>query len=105
MPTAIRVIMVTSPWRRDRAADDMNGQPPHHTPGVARTSPNQPIGIPMGWFGLVLATPGVWWGGWPFMSSAARSLRHGEVTMMTLIAVGILVAYLYSVVATLAGGD
>lgn len=63
-----------------------------------------PFGLTMGWFGLILATPVVWWGGWPFISSAARSLRHGEVTMMTLIAVGILVAYLYSVTSTLLGG-
>jgi P-type Cu2+ transporter len=70
--------------------------------GAAIGLPSQPPwGIPMSWFGLVLATPVVWWGGWPFISSAARSLRHGQVTMMTLIAVGILVAYLYSVGATL----
>lgn len=67
--------------------------------------PSQPpFGLSMGWFGLILATPVVWWGGWPFISSAVRSLRHGEVTMMTLIAVGILVAYLYSVASTLLGG-
>ncbi|HZM79480.1 MAG TPA: copper-translocating P-type ATPase [Candidatus Limnocylindrales bacterium] len=64
-----------------------------------------PFGIPMAWFGLVLATPVVWWGGWPFISSAWRSLRIGEVTMMTLIATGILVAYLYSVVTTLLGSQ
>ncbi|WP_020524850.1 heavy metal translocating P-type ATPase [Catelliglobosispora koreensis] len=63
-----------------------------------------PFGIPMSWFGLVLATPVVLWGGWPFLSSAWRSLKHGEVTMMTLIAVGILVAYGYSVAATFLGG-
>jgi P-type Cu2+ transporter len=62
-----------------------------------------PFGLSMAWFGLILATPVVWWGGWPFISSAARSLRRGEVTMMTLIATGILVAYLYSVVATFLG--
>ena len=64
-----------------------------------------PFGIPMSWFGLALATPVVWWGGWPFISSAARSLRHGDVTMMTLIATGILVAYLYSLVVTVLGGE
>jgi Cu2+-exporting ATPase len=63
-----------------------------------------PFGLSMAWFGLVLATPVVVWGGWPFLSSAARSLRHGDVTMMTLIATGILVAYLYSVITTLVGG-
>ncbi|GHJ42748.1 copper-translocating P-type ATPase [Catellatospora sp. TT07R-123] len=73
--------------------------------GAALGLPAQPpFGLSMGWFGLILATPVVWWGGWPFLSSAARSLRRGEVTMMTLIAVGILVAYLYSLVSTLAGG-
>ena len=73
--------------------------------GEALGMPSRPpFGLSMGVFGLILATPVVLWGGWPFISSAARSLRHGEVTMMTLIAVGILVAYLYSVVATVAGG-
>ncbi len=74
--------------------------------GQAIGLPSQPpFGMPMAWFGLALATPVVWWGGWPFLSSAWRSLRHGEVTMMTLIATGILVAYLYSVVVTLLGGQ
>ncbi|MEU8762377.1 copper-translocating P-type ATPase [Streptomyces sp. NPDC048659] len=65
----------------------------------------RPLGLSMAWFGLVLATPVVFWGGWPFLSSAARSLRHGDVTMMTLISVGVLVAYLYSLFATLAGQE
>jgi len=74
--------------------------------GEAIGLPSQPpFGIPMSWFGLILATPVVLWGGWPFISSAWRSLRHGEVTMMTLIATGILVAYLYSVAATFAGEE
>jgi P-type Cu2+ transporter len=59
-----------------------------------------PFGISMGVFGFVLATPVVWWGGWPFISSAWRSLRHAEATMMTLIALGILVSWTYSVAAT-----
>jgi P-type Cu2+ transporter len=58
-----------------------------------------PFGISMGVFGFVLATPVVWWGGWPFISSAWRSLRHAEATMMTLIALGILVSWTYSVAA------
>lgn len=64
-----------------------------------------PFGLSTGWFGLILATPVVWWGGWPFIASAARSLRRGEVTMMTLIATGVLVAYIYSVFATFAGDE
>jgi Cu2+-exporting ATPase len=59
-----------------------------------------PFGLSMGLFGFLLATPVVWWGGWPFISAAWRALRQGEVNMMTLIALGILVSYLYSVAAT-----
>ena len=65
-----------------------------------------PFGLSMEWFGLILSTVVVWWGGWPFISSAWRALRRGELNMMTLIALGILVSYLYSVAATLFwGGD
>src|SRR5262245_27555444 len=59
-----------------------------------------PFGLSMGLFGFLLATPVVWWGGWPFISAAWRALRLGEVNMMTLIALGILVSYAYSVAAT-----
>ena len=59
-----------------------------------------PFGIPMDLFGFIFATPVVWWGGWPFISAAWRALRRGEVNMMTLIALGILVSYTYSVAAT-----
>ncbi|KQR35122.1 ATPase P [Deinococcus sp. Leaf326] len=61
-----------------------------------------PFGLGMNVFGLLLATPVVWWGGWPFISAAWRALRRGEANMMTLIALGILVSYAYSVWATLA---
>ena len=60
-----------------------------------------PFGISMGLWGLVLSTPVVFWGGFPFISSAWRSLRLGEATMMTLISLGILVSYTFSVFATL----
>jgi Cu2+-exporting ATPase len=59
-----------------------------------------PVGLSMGLFGFILVTPVVWWGGWPFISSAWKSLLRGEATMMTLIALGILVSYSYSVFAT-----
>jgi len=65
-----------------------------------------PFGLSMEWFGLLLATPVVWWGGWPFLWAAWRALKRGEANMMTLIATGILVSYLYSVAATLTiGGE
>jgi len=59
-----------------------------------------PFGVSLGLFGFLLATPVVWWCGWPFISGAWRALRLGQVNMMTLIALGILVSYLYSVAAT-----
>jgi len=59
-----------------------------------------PVGLPHTLLGFVLTSIVVWWGGWPFVSSAWRSLRQGELTMMTLIATGILVSYLYSVAVT-----
>lgn len=64
-----------------------------------------PFGLGMNVFGLLLTTPVVWWGGWPFISAAWRALRRGEANMMTLIALGILVSYAYSVWATLALGS
>ncbi|MDR6218070.1 heavy metal translocating P-type ATPase [Deinococcus soli (ex Cha et al. 2016)] len=63
-----------------------------------------PFGLSMAWFGLLLSTPVVWWGGWPFISAAWRALRRGEANMMTLIATGILVSWTFSVYATFALG-
>src|SRR3989441_5240551 len=59
-----------------------------------------PFGLSPGPLGFVLTSIVVWWGGWPFVSSAARALRRGELTMMALIATGILVSCLYSVAVT-----
>ncbi len=59
-----------------------------------------PFGLSPGLLSFVLTSVVVWWGAWPFVSSAARSLRQGELTMMTLIATGILVSYVYSAAVT-----
>jgi len=59
-----------------------------------------PFGISLGIWGFVFGTPVVLWGGWVFLNSAWRSLRRGDVTMMTLIALGVLVSYSYSVAVT-----
>src|SRR2546425_12637629 len=60
-----------------------------------------PFGLSHGLVGFALTSIVVWWGGWPFVSSAWRSLLRGELTMMTLIAIGVLVSYGYSVAGTL----
>jgi Cu+-exporting ATPase len=53
---------------------------------------------------LVLATPVVVWGGWPFFQRFWTSLKNRHANMFTLIGMGVAVAYFYSVVATLAPG-
>ena len=54
------------------------------------------------WLQLVLATPVVLWGGWPFFQRGWVSIVTRRFNMFTLIALGTGVAFLYSVVATLA---
>jgi Cu+-exporting ATPase len=54
------------------------------------------------WIQLALATPVVLWGGWPFFQRAWASIRVRSANMFTLIGMGVAVAYLYSLVATLA---
>jgi P-type Cu+ transporter len=51
------------------------------------------------WLSLQLATLVVWWGGWPFHRAAWANLRHGAASMDTLISVGTLAAWTWSVVA------
>ncbi len=51
------------------------------------------------WLVLQLATPVVVWGGWPFHKAAWANLRHGTATMDTLISLGAIVAWVWSVVA------
>jgi Cu+-exporting ATPase len=54
------------------------------------------------WLQLVFATPVVLWAGWPFFVRGWNSLLNRSLNMFTLVAMGTGVAYLYSVVATLA---
>ena len=56
------------------------------------------------WLQLVLATPVILWAGAPFFVRGWRSVLSRRLNMFTLIAMGTGVAYLYSVVATLAPG-
>jgi Cu+-exporting ATPase len=56
------------------------------------------------WLQLILATPVVLWGGWPFFVRGWTSVRTMKLNMFTLVAMGTGVAWLYSVVATVAPG-
>jgi Cu+-exporting ATPase len=52
------------------------------------------------WIELILATPVVTWGGWPFFQRGWASLKNRSLNMFTLVAMGTGTAYLYSLVAT-----
>ncbi|MFZ3208953.1 MAG: heavy metal translocating P-type ATPase [Geobacteraceae bacterium] len=74
----------------------------HMLPGhplVALASPRT-----YGWIELLLASPVVLWAGWPFFVRGWQSMINRSLNMFTLIALGVGVAYSYSVVATLFPG-
>jgi Cu+-exporting ATPase len=54
-----------------------------------------------GWIEMALATPVVLWGAWPFFVRGWQSLVNRNLNMFTLIALGVSVAYVFSVVARL----
>jgi Cu+-exporting ATPase len=55
----------------------------------------------LGWIQLVLATPVVLWGGWPFFARGWQSIVNRSLNMFTLIGLGVSVAYVFSVIAKL----
>ena len=55
------------------------------------------------WLSLVLAAPVVVYGGWPFHRAAAINLRHGAATMDTLVSLGTLAAFGWSLWALFLG--
>ncbi|WP_300594358.1 cation-translocating P-type ATPase [Microbacterium sp.] len=56
------------------------------------------------WASLALASPVVVWAAWPFHRATAINLRHGAVTMDTLISMGVSAAYVWSLYALFFGG-
>ena len=55
------------------------------------------------WLSLQLATPVVLWGAWPFHRAAWANLKHATATMDTLISLGVLAAWLWSLYALFLG--
>jgi Cu+-exporting ATPase len=55
------------------------------------------------WLSLTLAAPVVVWGGWQFHRAAWTNLRHGAATMDTLVSIGTLAAFGWSLVALFFG--
>jgi Cu+-exporting ATPase len=72
----------------------------HFIDAIAEAIPQQTSN----WIQLVLATPVVWWAGWPFFERGWASVRTRNLNMFTLIAMGTGIAWLYSAVATVAPG-
>jgi len=68
--------------------------------------PVERLGTPLhlAWAELLLATPIVLWGAWPFFVRGWHSLVSRNLNMFTLIGMGVLVAYGYSLVASLFPG-
>ena len=55
------------------------------------------------WLSLILAAPVVTWGAWPFHRAAWMNLRHAAATMDTLVSVGVLAAFGWSLYALFLG--
>ena len=56
------------------------------------------------WVQFLLASPVVLWCGWPFFERFYLSLKNASLNMFTLIGLGVGVAYVYSILATIAPG-
>lgn len=72
--------------------DMLPGQPFHELVGARLAQ----------WLQLLVATPVVLYGAWPFFVRGAASVRSMNLNMFTLIGLGVAVAYVFSVIATLA---
>jgi len=53
------------------------------------------------WLQALLATPVVFWFGWPFLERGARSFKSGHLNMFSLIAMGVMTAWLFSAIGLL----
>ena len=77
--------------------------------GMSDLIPGQPLQrlVPMStlaWLQLILATPVVLWAGWPFFVRGWQSIVTRNLNMFTLIALGVAVGYVFSVIAVVAPG-
>ncbi|MGV8856814.1 MAG: heavy metal translocating P-type ATPase [Devosia sp.] len=68
--------------------------------GLNRLVPGQVLN----WLQLAIATPVVLWAGLPFFERGLASLKNRSLNMFTLISMGVGVAWLYSIIATVAPG-
>jgi Cu+-exporting ATPase len=71
-----------------------------HIPGITHLLNFIPSDL-SGWVQLILATPVILWCGWPLLKRGWNSLIERHLNMFTLIALGIGIAYVYSVIGLL----
>ncbi|WP_228557031.1 heavy metal translocating P-type ATPase [Myxococcus sp. AB025B] len=95
---------LTSMWRRFLVG--MGLTVPLLVLAMSDMIPGQPVqhAVPasvLAWAQLLLATPVVLWGGWPFFQRGWASVKNRHLNMFTLIALGTGAAYVFSVFATL----
>ena len=57
------------------------------------------------WVLIACALPVVLWSAWPFHRAAWRNLRHGTTSMDTLVSLGVIAAFTWSVVSTIIGAE
>jgi Cu+-exporting ATPase len=88
-------LALTAPLLAIAMADMFPGMPVEHA---------LPSGWQLSWVELILATPVVLWGGWPFFQRGWKSVVNRSTNMFTLIAMGTGVAYLFSLIATVFPG-
>ncbi len=87
-------LVLTAPLLIIAMADMLSGMPVEHAFRAGW----------LPWIELLLATPVVLWGGWPFFQRGWASIVNRSTNMFTLIAMGTGVAYLFSVVSTVFPG-
>jgi len=94
------------PEERDPEAEELRNIRPRLFVAIALTIPVLLISMvpPLNfdgwqWVAFVLSTPVILWAGWPFHHAALVNLRHGATTMDTLVSLGTLAAYAWSVFA------
>ena len=85
-------LLLTIPVFALGMSDLIPGQPLQHRFGGAAINAVQ----------LVLATPVVLWGAWPFFVRAWQSIVNRSLNMFTLIGLGVAVAYVFSLIAVIA---
>ena len=85
-------VVLTAPLLVAVMGDMLPGRPIEHSLGPTLTA----------WLQFAFATPVVLWAGWPFFVRGGQSVVNRSPNMFTLIALGVSVAYLESVLATVA---